>query len=167
MNKFRENLFVIGKHLDRTEDDSTWLMNDLFPDETNEFLSDYERVYRLSSEGDVATRRNRILSAMRQRGGLSKEYFEAIGNKLGDGSYTVTMAEGTDPLGFVIAIYSIYTSPQGPATPLPGILRDLPTGNNFYVITVTVTGAASADDLEVLFNRLKPAWTRFEYTYIP
>ena len=168
MNKLRENFEVIGKHLDECEDSASLLLEELFPDETNLLLEDYERNYNLSNAGDVATRRNRIITAMRARGKLNKAYFEGLGNKLGDGSYTVSIAEGTDNIGFIIHTYSKNTSPKGPATVLPGILEDPPFDDNPYNITVTVTGVAGPEtDLEKLYDRLKPAWTKFNYVYVP
>jgi uncharacterized protein YmfQ (DUF2313 family) len=80
MNKIQENFAVIGKHLDMAEDAADELLLNLFPDVTIDFLADYERVYNLVSTGTSQQRQNRILSAMRQRGGLSKAYFENIGN---------------------------------------------------------------------------------------
>jgi len=86
-NNLEDNFAILGKNLDLAELASDELLNDLFPDVTENFLADYERVYALSNSGTDVERRNRIISAMRQRGGLSKVYFEAIGNKLGEGSY--------------------------------------------------------------------------------
>ena len=104
---------------------------------------------------------------MRARGGLTKAYFEGLGNDLGDGEYTVSIAEGTGSIGFMIHTYSNNTSPRGPGTIIPGVLEDAPFDASPYKITVTVTGAASAPDLEKLYDRLKPEWTQFDYVYIP
>lgn len=167
MNNAQYNFAIIGKNLDICEDAATALRLDLFADVTTEFLADYERVYRLSNSGTDAQRRNRIVSAMRQRGGLSKTYFEAIGNKLGEGVYTIVITEGVGLFPFIVAPYGPASSPSGTATLIPGEVNN---GNNLstcYDITVTVTGSASEPELEKLLNRLRPAWTTFYYVYVP
>lgn len=120
MNVLDSNLYIIGKHLDLLEDSANDLLTELFPDTTTLLLRNFEKAFSLSSEGTTQERRNRIISAHRQRGGLSKAYFEAIGNTLGNGLYTVSISEGTELIPFIVAPYSIYTSPKGPATPIPG-----------------------------------------------
>lgn len=167
MNKLDENLFVMGKHLDLCEDSAIKLLNDIFVDTTETLLSYYETTYNLDSSGTDDERKNRIISAMRARGRLYETYFEAIGNKLGEGNYTVAIAEGTGSIGFMIHTYSPNTTPLGPATLLPGILEDAPFDASPYKITVTVTGVADAPELEALYARLKPAWTKWSYTYVP
>lgn len=168
MNVLDENLYIFGKHLDAAEDSANLLLEEAFADETDTLLEDFERVFNLSRANKTVTeRRNSILSAMRARGNLDKNYFEDLGNTLGDGEYTVSIAEGSDNIGFIVHTYSENTTPRGPGTVLPGRLEDAPFADNPYNITVTVTGVASADELEALFNRLKPAWTQFNYTYVP
>jgi uncharacterized protein YmfQ (DUF2313 family) len=165
----RENMMVIGSHLDATEDYATYLLAQMFPDTVNEedILLSFERIYNLSSEGNNAKRRNRIVSAHRQRGGLSKAYFEDIGNKLGDGTYTVAITEGTDNFPFIIHTYSPTSSPAGPATLLPGLLYSSPFTDTPYYITVTIVGSAGPEeDLEAMYDRLKPPWTIWDYRYI-
>jgi uncharacterized protein YmfQ (DUF2313 family) len=166
----RENLSVTGTHLDAIEDYATYLLSQLFPDTVSEddILLSFERVYHLSSDGNNAKRKNRIISAHRQRGGLSKAYFESIGNKLGDGEYTVSIAEGTHGLPFIIHTYSPTSSPAGPATLLPGQLYDAPFTDTCYYITVTVNGSAGPEtDLEAMYDRLKSPWTIWSYNYNP
>lgn len=166
----RENLFVMGKYLDQVDSSAFILLEDMFPDVTTLFLEDYERVYRLPSTGTDAERRAKIVAAHRARGGLSKEYFEDLGNDFGGGNYTVTITEGTSQYtGFIIHEFSPNTIPAGPATLLPGVISEPDEYNNsFYCITVTVTGIAGPDtELEDLFNRLKPAHTKFQYVYVP
>jgi len=160
---FIDNFEVQGKHLDDCEDSGYELLDELFPSTATLLLSLYETAYNLKQQtGDTTTiRRNRILAAMRARGGLTKEYFEDLGNSLGDGDYTVSISQGSGDIGFLI-----HTS-SPPATKLPAMLRDGPFDVSPYMITVTVTGTAAAPDLEKLYERLKPAWTKWEYTYIP
>jgi len=167
MNKMQENFAVIGEHLDMTEDAADELLVNLFPDVTVDFLEEYEKEYNLVSTGTNQQRQNRILSAMRQRGGLSKAYFENIGNVLGAGQYTVVITEGSGVFPFIVAPYSSNTSPTGTATLIPG---EVTSGNGLdtcYHITCTVTGVASAPELEKLYLRLQPAWTVWSFVYIP
>ena len=167
MSKLRENFQILGKYLDIAELASIELLEDLFPDVTENFIEDYERVYKLDNSGTDEERRNRIVSAMRQRGGLSKDYFEAIGNKLGDGLYTVIITEGSGGYPFIVAPAGPESSPDGPATLVPGEVNNGDLTNTPYHITVSVFGVASAPDLEKLYNRLKPAWTVWEFVYTP
>ncbi len=162
MNVLDENLYIFGKHMDIMEENGELFNEEIFPDETDTLLEEYESVYNLSRAGlTTDERRNQIISAMRARGGLSKDYFETVGNAMGSGEYTVSIAEGSDAIGFMV-----HTS-SPPATQLPGQLYDSPFVDNPYNITVTVTGVAAAPNLEALFNRLKPEWTAFNYTYVP
>lgn len=167
MRILRENYSVQGKYLDNVEDSANLFLVEMFPDTTTLLLSDYERVYDLDNSGTIAVRRQRVLTAMRAQGGLSKTYFEGLGNTLGQGSYTVSISEGTDNIGFIVAEYSDFTSPKGPATSLPGLIEPEPYGDGPHNITVTVTGVASAPELEKLYDRLKPSWTEWNYIYIP
>ena len=167
MNVLDANLYIIGKYLDEAEDSADDLLIELFPDTTTLLMENFEKTFNLSSEGTTAERRNRIVSAHRQTGGLSKAYFEDIGNTLGTGKYTVSIAEGTDSIPFIVHTRSRFTSPRGPGTTLPGKLYDAPFSDGPYHITVTVTGSASEPDLEKLYERLHPPWTIWSYTYIP
>ena len=162
MNVLDENLYIFGKYMDQVEDDGNLLLREIFPDVTNLFLIDYERIFNLSPvDLTVPQRRNQIISAMRQRGGLSKAYFEGIGNALGDGEFAVVLTEGSDNIGFTIhTIESL-------ATALPAKLYDAPFSDGPYNITVTVTGVSASVKLEAMFNRLKPAHTNFDYVYVP
>jgi uncharacterized protein YmfQ (DUF2313 family) len=167
-NRYKENLWVIGKNLDLTEDNAGTLLEEVFPDTSDNLLEAYETTYDLNKTGNTVERRNRILMAMRRRGGLSKTYFENMGNLLGLGYYTVVVTEGTGNLPFVIHDYSPISSPSGPATLLPGRLYDPPYTDTPYDIVVTVTGVAGPEaELETLFSRLKPAWTTMSFVYVP
>ena len=164
----RENLQVVGTHLDACEDMGMYLQVDIFPDTTTTLLESYERIYDLIDTGSTTDRRERIVTAHRWRGGLSKAYFEALGDAMGGSVYSVSIAEGTDSLPFIIHTYSPTSSPRGPATLLPGVLRDAPFTDGPYHITVTVTGSAGPEtDLEEMYDRIKPPWTSWSYVYSP
>jgi len=122
---FIENFEVQGRHLDLCEDSGTTLLNELFADTTEVLLSYFETTYALvvGPSDSVILRRNRIIAAMRARGGLPKQYFEDLGNKLGGSVYTVSITEGTGAIGFLVHTYSKYTSPLGPGTIIPGVIE--------------------------------------------
>jgi uncharacterized protein YmfQ (DUF2313 family) len=167
MNKAEENLFVIGKNLDIVKFWAGEMYLDLHAQTCKYVLDHYEKMYKIRSEGSVSTRRNRIKSAMRARGGLGKTYFEALGNTLGDGRYTVVITEGIGALPFITHTYSTQTTPTGPATLLPGAVRQQPVNDTCYTLTATITGGSSPEkDLESMYDKLRPAWTNFEYVYI-
>ena len=119
-----------------------------------------------------------MIAAHRAHGGLSKDYFEALGNTMGGntyvdgtwsgGDYTVMIEQGTANVPFVVHDYSPLTDPKGPATLLPGRVYNDTTSAGPYEITVTITGSAGPEkELENKFNKLKPAHTVFYYTYVP
>ena len=162
----RENFYVAGKHLDACEDSALDLSVDLFPDDTTSFLEDYERVYELSEIGSDEVRQNRIVTAHRARGGLTAEYFKGLGDTLGDGTYTVELSDGTGNIPFIVAEFSPISSPQGPATVLPGIVYGAAGSTTPWLIRVDVSGSSGPElDLESTFNRLKAAHTDMTYIY--
>ena len=166
-SKLQEHFSVVGRSFDRVEESANILLREIFPDTSTSLIEGWERVFNLINTGTLDDRRNRIISAMRQRGGVTKKYFEDIGNAQGGSVYNVVLTEGTDAHPFIVAPYSSNTSPQGPATLIPGQVTQGPYTDTPFVVTVIVTGVASAPDLEVLFNRLKPAWIQFVFVYVP
>ena len=165
-NPVKQLFKLAGKVFDDIEQSGKDLLVDIFPDTTTNLLGDYERVYALKSTGTTAERRARIITAIRAQGGLSKSYFEGLGNTLGDGVFTVAITEGNDS-GFIVHKWSQNTSPKGSGTLLGGALYEA-VDDNPYRPTVTVTGTiteAQKTELEKLFDRLKPAWTVFVYVY--
>ena len=148
----RQNFYVMGKNLDDVEENADLLLKELFPDTTEHLLEDFERVYRTQDTGTLAERRSKVIAGHRARGGLSKVYFETLGDEFGGGNYTVVLTEGAGLLGFIVHEFSPNTSPAGPATLLPGQLSDS-FGSSFYEITVTVTGVSGPEpELEDLRN---------------
>lgn len=165
---YRQNLQVIGENLDSCENNASTLLEECFPDTTVELITYFERVYQTLNTGTLAARRARVIAAIQARGGLTKTYFETLGNALGAGVYTVVITPGTGNLPFVVHEYSPHSSPAGPATELPGAVYDPPFGQSPYQYTVTVTGSAGPElPLEVLLNRLRCAWIEFLYVYVP
>ena len=151
---------VVGKHLDLAYFAFGYkpagLLDECFSDTSTDLLGEYERVYGIEdgSGESTTTRRAAIQTKQQERGKLDKQYYIDLGATLG---YTVSIVEG-ESLPFLVGV----TVP--PATALPNSVFS-PT--IVFTWLVTVTGASSADDLEALFLRLKPAWTLVEYTYVP
>ena len=174
-NVLNQNLAIIGKALDDCEDMAATLLLELFPDTvyTNEILKAYETTFGLKSIGDYSARRNAVIAAHRARGGLSLSYYETLGNTMGlrqVDPYTVTLVPGTGLLPFVVHEYSPLTSPQGPATLLPGAVTDGPWTDTWYTITVYVVGttlpiSGPEVQFEKKFNALVPAHCNFIYNY--
>jgi uncharacterized protein YmfQ (DUF2313 family) len=161
MNKFEENLSVIGKLFDRVEYQADILLNELFANFVTFSLDKYEKEYQLKSDGSLSKRRARAVSAIRSKGGLSKAYLKSVGDALGDGVYTIAVTEGSGKPPFIVHSNSSY------ATPLPGVLRSEPVTDSCYSLTITVTGGTDPEeDLEALMEELKPAWTDLTFTYV-
>ena len=171
-NVANQNLGVIGKNLDDCEEVGATLLLDLFPDTviTESILTSFERVFDVQPVGDYSARRNNVIAWHRARGGLSKAYFEGLGNTMGlrqVDPFTVTLTSGTGNVPFVIATYSPTSSPQGPATLLPGMITDPPYTSSVYTITVIISGGSDPEtELEKKFNARCPAHCNFVYVYI-
>jgi uncharacterized protein YmfQ (DUF2313 family) len=167
----RQNFYILGKNLDTCEELAATLLNELWPNTTINLLEYFEKTFglRVNSAGDINERRNRIIAAHRQRGGISLKYFEDLANKMGERTiepYTVVITEGVG-YKFIIHSRSPSSSPAGPATLLPGRLGDAVATNTSFYITITITGTAGpVTELETLFNRIKPAYCVFTYVYI-
>ena len=165
---YRQNLEVIGQNLDEKETVAATLLDECFPDETTELITWFERVYQTDPSGTLAARRAEVIAAIRNRGGLSESYLEGLGNALGGGVYTVAITQGTHGLPFTVYEYGPSSSPQGPATELPGAVYEPPFTDTAYNYTVTVTGSAGPETrLEILLNRVKPAWITLTFVYVP
>ena len=149
MNKYEENLSVIGKMFDLTEFSANVLLDELFPDRSKYLLGFYEGQYQLKSGGSLTDRQGRIVSAIRAKGGLSKAYLKNVGDALGAGRYTIAVTEGSGSPAFIL-----HSNPAI-ATALPGVLRDEPITDSCFTLTVTVTGGVSPEtELEVLMEKL-------------
>lgn len=165
---YRQNLEVIGQNLDDKETVAATLLDECFPDETTELITWFERIYQTDPSGTLAARRAEVIAAIRNRGGLTETYLEGLGNALGGGVFTVDIQASAGNLPFVVHTYSPNTSPQGPATVLPGALYNPPFTVHPHLLEVIVTGSAGPETaLEILFERIKPAWIDFYYTYVP
>jgi uncharacterized protein YmfQ (DUF2313 family) len=171
-NAVRDNAYVLGRAFDRVEDSIRLLLDqELYPDTAIGLLEIWEKAYN-TKRGDSSSleqRRARVLAAIRATGGMSEEYFLGLGNTLGSGRYTITIDQPAGLAGslFIVHQYGPDTDPPGPATPLPAPLYENSTDLAFNWV-VNVDGVAGPEeDLEDMFNRLKPAWSRLTFNYIP
>lgn len=165
-NVLEGNLEVVGKAYDDVDDRLTdFLYNEMWPDTTTKLLENFEEAYGLSSDGSDAIRRSRIIAAIRNTGGLTKVYIEELANKVAPPPALVDITEGTLDLGFIVGNV---VQPLGSATPLPATLGEPDQIGAKWTITVTVTNApyAPIKEIELLVNKLKPAWVKAFYSYV-
>lgn len=83
---------IEGKHLDDALARAEQLLSEVFPDQSDELMPDWERVCALiPGESDtLQLRRQRLVAKMRETGGLSIPYFIQLAAELG---YTITIDE--------------------------------------------------------------------------
>jgi uncharacterized protein YmfQ (DUF2313 family) len=161
MNKFEENLYVIGKNLDLAYYYGKVLLSEIFPHTSSYILDKYEQEYGLKSEGGTTQRRQRVLSAIRKKGGLSKAYLESVGNTLGEGRYTISIAPGSGEPPFVVHTNS------PPGTKIPAAIRSVPVSDSIFFLDITVTGGNNPEtELESMMEEIKPAWTVLHFVYL-
>ena len=146
---FPDDVAIEGKHLDSAETSAEKLLQEMFPDTTTELIEECERVLGIVPDpGDTLdVRRERVLSKVREVGGLSKDYFIKLAEALG---YTVEIEE-------IVPFMAGWSA----------------AGDRLYVEDavfcwkVRVYGVTSAPDLEAKFNALKPAHTYVFFEYQP
>jgi len=164
----RSNFYVLGKNLDKCEELAATLLNELWPSTSLYLLEYFERMFAVTSDGTLEERRKRIIAAHRQRGGLSKKYFQDLGNVMGQREvepYTVTLTEGAG-YRFIVHSRSLTTNPMGPATLLPGKVCAASTSTRFEIVVLITGTTTPVTELENTFDRLKPAYTTFTYSYV-
>jgi uncharacterized protein YmfQ (DUF2313 family) len=165
-NVLVSNLKIAGANFDRVRVDfNDFLVNQMWPDRSTTLLESWERAYQLPSTGSTAERQGRILAAVRNTGGLSKQYIEDLANDFGAGAYTVVITEGTGTDGFIVDFDPI---PTGIGSPLPATIGDPTLPNQRWNFTATITGApfSPQPELEALILKIKPAWTRAHFVYV-
>lgn len=74
-----------AKHLDAAEANGEALLLEMYPDQAETLLADWERVCGFSATGDdpFQSRRDRVVNKLRERGGLSIPYFTQLAQTLG------------------------------------------------------------------------------------
>ena len=147
-----------GSHLDAVQVSAELVLREMLPQTASDTITDWERVCGLTpAETDTLQMRQiRVISKLRERGGLSIPFFTALAFDFG---YTVTIEEllaGTDGLGD------------------EGIFRWRVTFTNtpLYYFRAGQSRAGDrlvdgplADALEGLFTELKPAHTQVIFAY--
>lgn len=127
------------------------LLSAIDPETAINTLPDWERVYALTpGDGDtLQQRRDRVMAALAETGGLSREYFISLAKALG---YDITIEEPDEPMWRWIVNVS-----------------GAPEKVYYFRVGESVVGdrlEESGDpDLETLFNRLKPAHTECLFKY--
>lgn len=127
------------------------LLSAIDPETASRTLTDWERVYALMpDDGDTLQhRRDHVMAALAETGGLSRAYFIHLAKTLG---YDITIDEPDDPMWRWIV--NIHGEPE-----------------KIYYFRVDESSVgdrleeAGDPDLETLFNRLKPAHTECVYIY--
>jgi len=156
--------------LDAAQDHLAEVFGDVFVSSTTQ-LARFETVYGLSGEGDISTRRARILAAMAATGGLSRQHFIDVASSLG---YTITIARGVTPFRAGINAAGDQVKDVNSLSPTPPI-QDPPGWDpsisgpycpDLWVWTVTVTSLGSNSDsgaLKTKFLSLRPADTSIRW----
>ena len=156
-NAFNEDCRIKGSHLDDDYYSAMALLREVFPDQSTQLLSSWERVYNISYPGGIPPytniRQANIITAMRARGGLNKPYLISLGESMG---YTVNILENSN-FAFILG------DTHPPATQLPSVLFSPALQYNF---TYVITNPTPVPELERLITALKPAWTTVTFQYI-
>lgn len=143
---------IEGTHLDDALAASQALLYEAFPDTCDDTLEAWERVYGLvAGDATVEARRAALVARVRERGGLTIEYFVSLASALGF-AVTVTEGDGGDPFraGLSEAGDMVYDIEEQ------------------WTWTVNVAGSAGPEDaLESLILDLAPAWTEVDFAYTP
>lgn len=152
------DLALEGAHLDDAESGAAQLLREIMPQSAADGIADWERVCGLTPEsGDtLQTRQARVISKLRERGGLSIPHFTAIAATWG---YTIMIEEllaGTDGLGDE-GIFRWRVTFTG--TPLVYFRAGQSRAGDRLV------DGPLADAMEGIFTELKPAHTQVIFAY--
>lgn len=98
---FEADIALEGAALDAAEQSAVLLLREMIPQSATDSIADWERVLGLTPDDDdtLQMRQARVISKLRERGGLSVAHFTALATTWG---YTITIEEllaGTDGLG--------------------------------------------------------------------
>ncbi len=161
-------LQAAAQELARVDARANELLNEIFPDTTNELLTDWERVAGLPDEcselgESTSIRRENLLAKLTWRGGATPQYFIDIGETLG---FTITITEFDQ---FRVDINAV-------GDPLAGWEWEYAWQINSALNTVTTfkVGTDRAGDplrswgndrIECFYNRIKPAHTILLFAY--
>lgn len=156
---FDGDIALEGKHLDAAETSAAQLLREMMPQSAGDSIEDWERVCGLTpvSADTLQIRQTRVISKLRERGGLSIPHFTALAASWG---YTVTIEEllaNTDGLGEegIFRWRVTFTS-----TPLYYFRAGQSRAGERLV------DGPLADALEGIFIDLKPAHTQVIFAYV-
>lgn len=156
---FDTDIALEGAQLDAAEQSADLLLREMLPQSASDTIADWERVCGVTpaSTDTLQMRQARVISKLRERGGLSIAHYVALAATWG---YTITVEEllaDTDDLG------------------AEGIFRWRMTfaSTPLYYFRVGQSRAGDrlvdgplATAMEGLFTELKPAHTQVLFTYI-
>ncbi len=153
-----QDMAIEGAHLDAVEESALQLLRETQPQSASDSIADWERVCGLTPEaGDtLQIRQARVISKLRERGGLSIPHFTALATTWG---YTIVIEEllaGTDGLGDE-GIYRWRVTFTG--TPLVYFRSGQSRAGDRLVDGPLATA------MEGLFTELKPAHTQVIFAY--
>ena len=154
-----QDIEIEGGLLDHALARSDKLMQEIFPDTADELISDWERVLAIipGSTDPLQLRRDRVVTKLRKRGGLSIAYFTALALEW----------------GYVITIEELTANTDGYGA--EGVFRWRVTVHNSIGIYYFRAGQSRAGErllwwiaqtgIEGLFEDLKPAHTMVIFQY--
>jgi len=139
---------IEGDHLDQAQAVITAMLEEMFPQSTDNMITDWERICAITPAPgvDLATRQGQVIQALRSTGGLSRSYF-------------ISLAAA---LGHVVEIEELIPTMADWACVGDELVGDdivYQWGVNF------ATQIEPVPYLEALFNRLKPAHTAVYFRY--
>jgi uncharacterized protein YmfQ (DUF2313 family) len=131
------------------------LLAELFPSMSYYLIQQWMADYNITMSGSMADQRAAVNAAMRLKGGLSRAYFIGLASALG---YSITITEGST-LIFKVG----FSSP--PATKIPAPLFS-PFEQWTWIVSYTPINAVRDQQLFLLFERLRPAWTLIQWNAV-
>ena len=152
------DLIIEGKYLDQVDSTASQLALEIFPNTSTLLLSDWERVYDTTANGDSA-RQAAVTTAMKvlsnKDGRLNDNYFVSLAASLG---YDSTVVEG--PSMFIIADKS------SQATHLPAPLYDQEQVWSWTLDSTGSTVPADRTALMTLIIEKAPAFSQVSFNFV-
>lgn len=160
-----KDIAVHAGRLNNLQENADALHSEIYPNITHTLLPAWERVYNIIPYNNTQyeQRINNLLTAIRGKGELSKEYFISLATRLG---YQITIEEfvpfmaGWSEAGDEIYIEDIIYIWEVIASN---------TGMSFFEAGIACAGDSlgyvNDSDFENIFNRLKPAHTLCVFNY--
>lgn len=159
----RTTVEVVGECFDELCDTVETIRLQIFPQYAiiAGSLPDFERDYNCPTRDDeLTTRRNRVVAAIRARGGLNKKYFVGIAQGLG----YVIGSTGEKYLNFTEGLYAPFRADISRAD--IDRVYDGNGGYSKYSVIVTGTDVETDLDLQRLFNKQGACGVTFIYSNV-